>query len=139
MKKYVLDCSVVIAWIFQDEATAQTETLREQLAESIAIVPAIWHLEVTNTLVVSAHRGRIQLTEIPSLISLLESLPLEVDPQTSSQAFSQTFKLAQNYQLSAYDAAYLELAMRQNLPLATLDQRLQEVAKRCGVVLLIGN
>jgi len=139
MKKYVLDCSVVIAWIFRDEATAQTEILRELLADSVAIVPAIWHLEVTNTLVVSARRGRIQLTEIPPLLALLESLPIEVDPQTSLRAFGETFKLAQNYQLSAYDAAYLELAMRQNLPLATLDNRLQEVAKRCGVELLIGN
>jgi predicted nucleic acid-binding protein len=139
MKKYVLDCSVVIAWIFRDEATAQTETLREQLVDSVAIVPAIWHLEVTNTLVMSARRGRLQLTEIPSLIGLLESLPIEVDPQTSLQAFGQTFQLAQNHQLSAYDAAYLELAMRQSLPLATLDNRLQEVAKRCGVELLVGN
>ncbi len=139
MKKYVLDCSVVIAWIFRDEATAQTETLREQLVDSVAIVPAIWHLEVTNTLVMSARRGRLQLTEIPSLIGLLESLPIEVDPQTSLQAFGQTFQLAQNHQLSAYDAAYLELALRQSLPLATLDNRLQEVAKRCGVELLVGN
>lgn len=134
---FVLDCSVTIAWLFKDEASPKTDNLRTTLVESEALVPALWPLEVANVLLVAIRKGRLKRAEVPRVVELLSALPITVDARTASQALGATFSLAHEYSLSAYDAAYLELAAREAVPLATLDKALSKAAKRCGVDLVL--
>ncbi|WP_242050021.1 type II toxin-antitoxin system VapC family toxin [Planktothricoides raciborskii] len=103
----------------------------------ITIVPAIWSLEVANTLLVAERRNRMTQEQSQLAIALLQSLLIHVEEATDSKAFSSTFDLARKEGLAAYDAAYLELAIRLKLPIATLDRRLAEAATRCGVDLVV--
>jgi predicted nucleic acid-binding protein len=100
---------------------------------SEAHVPDLWHLEAVNVLLGAEKRGEIIAAELEGFISQLESLPIIVDTSTSNQAFSRTLALAKAYKLSSYDAAYLELAIRKGLPLATLDKDLIKAAKNAEV------
>ena len=134
---FVLDCSVAIAWIFADETTEMALKLLESLAHDSAVVPQLWPLEVANVLLVATRRGRIREQDWPQLIDALDALPIEVDGQTHSRAWTMTLGIASRHGLSAYDAAYLELASRRNLPLATLDTRLAEACRAMGVETVI--
>ena len=134
---FVLDCSVTIAWLFKDEASPKTDKLRATLVETEALVPALWPLEVANVLLVATRKGRLKRAEVPRVVELLSALPITVDARTAPQALGATFSLAHEYGLSAYDAAYLELATREAVPLATLDKALAKAAKRCGVELAL--
>lgn len=97
------------------------------------MVPALWTLEIANALAVGERRHRLTASAIAQFLDLLENLPIETDPQTSSRAFDSTLPLARTHNLSTYDASYLELAMRENLVLATLDDKLKIAAKASGV------
>lgn len=136
MGDLVLDCSVAMSWCFEDQATPYSESVLDLLAHQKALVPAHWPLEVTNVLL-TAERKKI-LTEAQSarFTEILLSLPVEIDEKTSLKAFQETLSLARNHGLTSYDAAYLELAMRQGLPLATQDNALKKAAKKCGVRLV---
>lgn len=133
MNRFVLDNSVVMAWYFEDEANAYTTAVLESLAEGEALVPAIWPLEVANVLLVGERRGRSTEARTSRFIALLEALPIRVDAATPQRALSSILTLAREQRLSAYDAAYLDLAMREGLPLATQDQALRRAAEACGV------
>nr|WP_286186742.1 type II toxin-antitoxin system VapC family toxin [Geitlerinema sp. P-1104] len=103
------------------------------MSQSVAYVPGIWSLEVANTLLVAERRSRVTQEQSELAISLLQSLMIQVDKATERQALASTLKLGRQQNLAAYDSAYLELALRLELPLATLDVRLAEAAVRCGV------
>ena len=130
---FVLDCSLTMAWIFADEATASTERLRESLIGESAVVPALWPIEVGNVLLVAARRGRIHANDWPLLRASLEALPIEVDPVSVSRVWGPALELANAHGISVYDAMYLELAVRLRLPLATLDRTLGEAARAAGL------
>jgi predicted nucleic acid-binding protein len=132
---FVLDCSVTMAWCFDDEATPHTDGIRDSLAIVAAVVPSIWPLEVANATIVGERRKRLDEARSRRFITLLESLPISVDDETGSRAFGDISHLARSYQLSAYDAAYLELAMRRGLSLACLDGKLKAAATAAGVPL----
>jgi predicted nucleic acid-binding protein len=132
---FVLDCSVTMAWCFDDEATPHTDSVRDSLAIVGAVVPSIWPLEVANATIVGERRKRLDEARSRRFITLLESLPIAVDDETSTRAFGDISHLARAYQLSAYDAAYLELAVRRGLPLACLDGKLKAAATAAGVSL----
>jgi predicted nucleic acid-binding protein len=132
----VLDASVALAWCFKNEATAAADTVLERLATETASVPAIWHLEIANVLVMSERRRRITPANSTEFIALLEALVIVVDEETPSRAFGRVFDLAREERLTAYDAAYLELAMRLGLPLASKDGDLCDAAERLGVSVL---
>lgn len=136
MSNFVLDCSVSISWIFSDEHSDYAEAVLKLLEARQGIVPLIWFLEMANVLLVGERRGRITQAQTTQALSLLDALDLVVDDNTENQAFSTILTLGREQGLAAYDAAYLELAMRLQLPLATLDTRLAAVANLCGVVLL---
>ncbi|MEW5944386.1 MAG: type II toxin-antitoxin system VapC family toxin [Pseudomonadota bacterium] len=136
MNRFVLDNSVVMAWYFEDEANAYTSAILESLAEGEALVPTVWPLEVANVLLVGERKGRSSEARTSRFITLLDVLPIRVDAETSQRALSGILTLAREQRLSAYDAAYLELAMREGLPLATQDQALRCAAEACGVELL---
>jgi predicted nucleic acid-binding protein len=132
---FVLDCSVTMAWCFDDEATLYTDGVRNCLADMQAVVPSIWPLEVANATIVGERRKRLDEARSRRFLVLLEALPILPDEETSIRAFADIVGLARNYQLSAYDGSYLELAIRRGLPLACLDGKLKAAATAAGVVL----
>jgi predicted nucleic acid-binding protein len=132
----VLDASIALSWCFQDETSPQTDEFAADVAETGAIVPALWHLELINTIILGERRGRITLAETTERLNFLASLPIITEPETINRAWSEILLLARAHQLTSYDATYLELAIRKNLPLATLDKKLISAAKVAGVSLL---
>jgi predicted nucleic acid-binding protein len=136
LSDFVLDCSVSISWIFPDEHSDYAEEVLRLLESQQAIVPSIWFLEMANVLLVGERRKRINQTQTTQALLLLNALDILVDNRTENQAFSATLALGREQGIAAYDSAYLELAMRLQIPLATLDERLAAAANRCQVVLL---
>jgi predicted nucleic acid-binding protein len=130
---FVLDASIALAWCFSDENTAFTRKLLIQLENDIALVPTIWSLEVGNILIMAERRKRISYAEMVQFLELLSALRIEVDADTPAKAFHEVLALAYSEKLTTYDAAYIELAMRHGLPLASKDLELCKAAKRLGV------
>ncbi|MEH2417368.1 type II toxin-antitoxin system VapC family toxin [Nostoc sp.] len=122
-----------------DENDDYANAILAIMPDSEAFVPGIWSLEIANTLVVAERRNRITQEQSEQAIALLQSLLIQVDQLTDAKALDTTLKLARQEGLAAYDAAYLELALRLQLPLATLDTRLAEAATRCGVGFVVVN
>ncbi|MBC6436398.1 type II toxin-antitoxin system VapC family toxin [Nostoc sp. HG1] len=133
--QFVLDCSVAISWCLVDENDDYANAILAIMPDSEAFVPGIWSLEIANTLVVAERRNRMTKKQSEQAIALLQSLLIQVDLFTDAKALDATLKLARQEGL----AAYLELALRLQLPLATLDTRLAEAATRCGVGLVVVN
>ncbi len=135
---FVLDCSATLPWIFTDGAAEATDQLLDTLQNGAqARVPALWHLELANVLVGAQRRGRIDQAGIEAFLSHLTSYAISVDVETIARAWTKTLDLAVRHGLSAYDAAYLELALRRDLPLATKDRTLINAARRAGVRLVL--
>jgi predicted nucleic acid-binding protein len=132
----VLDSSVSLAWIYADEGDEQTERVLQRVTQSEAWVPAIWRLEVANSLQQGLKRGRIDQDDRDLGLADLSRLRIRVDAETDIHAWSSTLGLSTRFGLTVYDAAYLELAMRRGLPLATLDRELRAAATTVGVQLL---
>ncbi len=133
-REFVLDSSVTMSWFFDDEATAATDQLLDRLnGDGRAIVAAHWALEVSNTLLMAERRKRSTLAESSHFMAILDALPIETDQETVSRASTSSMELARAQGLTLYDSAYLELAMRRSLPLATLDKQLRAAAKKTGV------
>ncbi len=132
----IIDSSVALSWCFEDEHTSATVALLNQIAEAGAVAPALWPLEVLNGLAMAERRGRIDVARRHQLAGFLHDLPISLDNETASQAWTATARLAERCRLTLYDAAYLELAQRLDLPLATLDQELRAAASGLGVALL---
>ena len=133
---FVLDCSATLPWVFGDEATPAYDALLDQLgAGTRAWVPSLWHLELGNVLLGAKRRNRIDQAGIEAFLSQLAVYDIAVDDQTTERAWQKTLDLAMQYGLSTYDAAYLELALRRGVPLATLDSALIAAARTCGVAL----
>ena len=132
----VLDSSVTLAWCFEDERTSATERLFRQVAKAGAVVPPLWRLEVANGFQMALRKGRINVAYRDATLADLGRLPLDVDAETDRQAWAATLHLADKYRLTVYDAVYLELALRRDLPLATLDKALRAAGRSAGVGLL---
>jgi predicted nucleic acid-binding protein len=137
---FVLDNSVAMRWLLATEKRADqvyAESVLSSLTEAQALVPGLWHLEVCNVSLGAERRGDTTAGEVEAFLAHLEELPVRVDPMSSAKAFSRILGLARSYALSAYDAAYLELAIREHAPLATLDKSLRKAATRAGVPLYL--
>jgi predicted nucleic acid-binding protein len=135
LSRFVLDCSVTAAWCFEDEANPSTDRLLDSLQSGEAMVPALWPLEISNVLLTAERRRRLTRAQAFQSLEMLRSLPIVVDESTPSRAMDGILSLARDQNLSLYDAAYLELSIREALPLATRDKALAAAAKRCGVPL----
>ena len=133
---FVLDNSVALTWCFEDERTPATAALLEQVGELGAQTPMLWPLEALNGLLVAERRGRLDAARRQRLAGFLRALPITLDVDTASQAWTETARLAERFGLSAYDAAYLELARRRDLPLASLDRALRAAATVLGLTVL---
>lgn len=137
-KNFVLDGSVTMVWGFEDEADEYAEAILERMPDLQAHVPSLWPLEVANALLVGERRRRITSAETARFIAILGAFPITVDDQTVAHAWADTMHLARAHNLSSYDAAYLELAIRLGLPLAALDGKLKTAAGAMGVPLFEG-
>jgi len=132
---FVLDNSIVMAWSFEDETSAYADAVLDRLTVGGAVVPALWPLEVANALLMGERRKCSTETQTIRWIDILNRLPIVIDDETTIRAWNDTLSLARGQKLSAYDATYLELAMRRGLPLATLDERLKTAARAVGVMI----
>ncbi len=137
MEAIVLDTSITMAWCFTDEATPYTEELLNWCATGTAMhVASIWPMEVTNVLLNAQKRGRVTEERIEQFLDILSRLPIHIDPVLMKRAVYDVRKLAQMHRLTSYDAAYLELALREGLPLPSLDDDLKKAALASGVRLI---
>ncbi len=132
----VLDSSVALAWIYSSETTEAISKVLAQVISSGAWVPGLWRLEVANVLEMGVRKGRTDAAFRDAALADLELLPISLDQETDRQAWGATAKLAARHRLTLYDAAYLELARRRILPLATLDEALRAAATAEDVMLL---
>ena len=131
----VLDSSVTLSWCFEDERTDATDALLTQVVESGAEAPSLWPLEILNALSMAERRRRIDSGRRQRLCGFLHDLPVNIDVETASRAWAASSQLATRFKLTLCDAAYLELAQRLNLPLATLDKELRVAGRALGIAL----
>ena len=130
---FVLDASVTLSWAFREELNEYTRSVLRALRDGKASVPSIWPLEVGNALLVAERRERLKHAEVMQFLTFLRELPVTVEREFPDRVFGEVLALAREQGLSVYDAAYLDLAMRLGLPLATQGKALREAAARCGV------
>lgn len=131
---FVVDASTTMAWCFEDEATAETDAVLDRLRQDHALVPLLWEYEVANVLLVAERRTRITEFQSTRFLALLRQLPIHVSP--SPQPAASLTAIGRRHQLSAYDSAYLELASREGVALASQDHRLRKAAESSGIPLL---
>ena len=131
-----LDTSATIAWVYAGETSRPVRAVFDQVTESGAWVPGLWRLEIANVLEMGVRRGRHDAAFREMTLADLALLSIQVDPHTNDRAWGATIRLAERHRLTVYDAAYLELALRRGLPLATLDRELRVAAKAENVTLL---
>jgi predicted nucleic acid-binding protein len=128
----VLDASITACWAFQDEDHPDARLAFHQMRSEEAVVPCLWWFEVRNILVVNERRRRIAEPDTAAFLLNLSKLRIRIDRAPDESA---VLRLARTHRLSVYDAAYLELAQREGLPLATLDADLKKAAAGEGVAL----
>ncbi|HEX3661040.1 MAG TPA: type II toxin-antitoxin system VapC family toxin [Acidobacteriaceae bacterium] len=132
----ILDSSVALAWILSEETTPAVQRVFQEVAASHAWAPSLWRLEIANVLEMGVRRGRHSARFRDDTLEDLAQLPIRTDPETERHAWGATLRLASRHKLTVYDAAYLELALRRDLPLATLDAELRAAATQQSVTLL---
>lgn len=132
----VLDASLTLSWYFESERTPVIDAVLDQVAENGAWVPSLWRLEVANGLQIALRRNRLDAAFRDKALAELSRMPITIDSNTDTFAWSSTLHLAEQFKLTLYDAAYLELAQRRHLPLATLDQPLRAAASALSLGLL---
>jgi len=132
----ILDCSMAMAWCFADESTPETVGIQDRLATEAAVVPAHWFLEIANVLAMAEKRKRISVDDSVQFVQLLCCLDIQVDEEASRRAFDHILPLCRNHGLTSYDAAYLDLVLRRQVPLASLDDALRQAATSLGMQVL---
>jgi predicted nucleic acid-binding protein len=128
-----VDCSVTMAWCFEDEKNPYADAILSALDETDALVPSIWPFEVANVLALSERAGRLDVARSAWFIRFLNDLPIRVDDRSTSSAFGDMLAVARAHDLTLYDAAYLEVALRNGVGLATQNNALRAAALRLGV------
>jgi predicted nucleic acid-binding protein len=129
----VLDASLTLSWYFEDERTPAIDAVLDEVVANSAVVPSLWRLEVANGLQMAIRRKRIDRDFRDRAIQQLSLLPIVVDPEADTYVWTTTLRLADRFSLTVYDAAYLELAQRRDLPLASIDKELSAAGRRLGV------
>lgn len=133
---FIVDASLTMTWCFEDEATPATNELLDAAARSGAVAPPLWRIEVANAFQSAIRRKRIDAAYRDASLADLGRLPIMIDSDADAQIWTTTLRLSDRYSLTIYDACYLELAQRRNLPLATLDQELRVAGGALGLSLL---
>jgi len=130
---FVVDASIALAWCFDDEDSRSADRALVRLENEGAVAPSIWPLEVANGLRSAERRGRIEERELPAVMRLLTTLPIDVETLGLERTLGDVLPLARALGLSTYDAAYVDLALRRGIPLATVDEYLAQAAAAAGV------
>jgi predicted nucleic acid-binding protein len=131
---FIVDASVGFAWVYEEQATPETDGLLNQVAAgATVVVPALWFLEMANVLLVAQRRHRLTAIQRKAALEKVNAMQFTVDEEGTRHAFGITSELAEKHGLTIYDATYLELASRCLLPLASRDEALKTAARRCGV------
>jgi predicted nucleic acid-binding protein len=134
---FVADASIGFAWIYPAQASEISEQLLQEMENgSSASVSTLWPLEIANGILVLVRHRRMSASEGESALTHLRQIPVDVDLEAPALALTRIAELARDHDLSTYDAAYLELAIRKELPLATRDEALAKAARRCGIRVL---
>ena len=128
---FVLDNSVACGWLFENQSDDYTEAVARRLSSERAVAPALWPMELANVLRTTCRRGRLTAQQAQKMVEQLALLPIEIDSTPARPGL--LLSLALRFDLSAYDAAYLELALRLQQPIATRDAALAEAARIAGV------
>jgi predicted nucleic acid-binding protein len=136
LTKFVLDSSVTLSWVFKDEAAPETDALELQARDYGAVIPSLWYVEIGNALLMAEKQKRITREDAKFHIKVITSLPLEPDRENLHYIMEKTLSLARAHDLTTYDAAYLELALRHDIPLATKNKDLRVAAGKLGVAVL---
>ena len=137
MSRFVLDASIVLTWCFPDEESQKAQEVAERIASGDrVIVPAFWRHEMLNALLVGEKRKRLTPELTRAFIEDLDRLPVDLDTPSSAVVFNTVQALCRKHSLTAYDAAYLEIAIREKNALATVDQELRQASVAEGVELL---
>ena len=134
--RFVVDNSVVMAWCFKDESSDYADGVLDKLSSATAVVPSIWPLEVVNVLLAAERRKRIRQADSVRFVTLILQLPILLEHDRPEKTMRDLLALGRDTGLSSYDAAYLDLAIRKDCALATLDQRLIEAAATMDVTIL---
>ncbi len=136
-RSLVLDASVALAWCFEDESAALPERVLDVLETGTEMLtPSIWPMEVANALLTAERRKRITNAQATTFLQRISKLPIIVEPVSLSRAFEHVLPVARQHHLTEYDAAYVELALREGLPMATLDAKLRRAARSAGIGLV---
>jgi predicted nucleic acid-binding protein len=130
--RFVIDNSIVMAWCFEDENNGYAEAVLESLEGGSAFAPAIWPLEVGNVLLVAERKKRLSHASAVRFLDLLSGLPISVEQEPPDRMLREILSLAREHELSTYDASYLDLAIRLDLPISTQDASLLNAARKCG-------
>lgn len=133
MSPFVLDCSIALSWCFEDEISPETDKLLERARDFGAFVPHIWTMEVANAFASAERRGRLLVSDTVGHLKLLQRLPITVASQSLPGVFGAVLDLARAQDLTAYDAAYLDLALDERMPLATRGKALIRAAAALGI------
>jgi predicted nucleic acid-binding protein len=134
LSSFVLDASTAISWCFEEVQTQYAIAVLEQVSDGAEVyVPQIWPLEVTNALVKAYRRRHITRDELFEYAQQLSALSIRVDQETPGRAFGHILALAERYQMTTYDASYLELAQRRGISIATTDGNLIQAASAVRV------
>lgn len=133
---FVVDASVIFAWQFPDEDSDLVEHVADMFVDRAAWVPAHWHAEIANGFAIAVRRHRLTPEYRQGALERISDLPIRTDPDSTPALWNETQSLCDEFRLSAYDAAYLELARRRRIPLATLDTSMMRVAGELGIVLI---
>lgn len=128
-----VDASIAMSWCFPDEADGYAYAVLDALTGSTAMAPSLWPVEIANALAMGERRKRITRSDTTRFLALIAGLPIDIDSETSARALDYVLPLARAFSLTAYDATYLDLAMREGLTLATLDVDLRKAARKAGV------
>ena len=136
MKKFVLDNSVVMSWCFEDEKTAYCRKILECMTEARSIVPSLWPFELANVLLMAEKKKRLSPAKVHQFLRYLEKLPIDIDQTSVSELVEGCLDIARHHDLTAYDAAYLFLAVREQIPLATFDTALIKAARKLNIEIL---
>jgi predicted nucleic acid-binding protein len=141
--KFVLDNSIAMRWLLNDREPSTQDYARKVLDLLIegatALVPNLWALEAANVIVRALKKAAVTQADASQFIALLGELDIQLDAQTHDHALGDTLSLAKQYGLSSYDAAYLELALRKGIPLATIDKELGDAANKAGGIRVLMN
>jgi len=132
----VLDASLTLSWYFEDERTPAIDAVLDQVVASSAVVPSLWRMEVANGFQMAIRRKRIDKDFRDRAIRQLSLLPIVIDPESDTNVWTATLRLSDRFGLTVYDATYLELAQRRDLPLASIDEALSAAGERLGLAIL---